>query len=274
MWAICKHFDNGVTCSEMHAGVFCVFPGERLNAQKKKKPLLSSWTRPSQGFKPSSRQKPASSAFIPLPGLICFNAVCYAGPTCHSRPPSPAHPDILFRVRLNLRPLWRSVCDVHSGNTKQVPLWSWLAVKTSSPFNCLLPRDITPHPLTLDITTPQRVFWNCGGEKTRRWCLSLFGKFLRNSFLSFTSRSHTVQCTISRVVLCQSYCIDYFGVFTLTKRALSFYVLAPQWFALFPTMPLGTLQGIGVNLLFAVKNGHCRGNKLWTVKGHTYTASI
>ncbi len=90
------------------------------------------------------------------------------------------NPDILFQGRLNLRLSWHSICDVHSGNTQQVPLWSWLAVKTSSPFNCLLPLDITLHPLTLDITTPQWVFWNCSGEKTRWWCLSLFGKFLHN----------------------------------------------------------------------------------------------
>lgn len=118
---------------------------------------------PTRGFKPTSTNKPASLAFtlLPLPGLICYNAAFYAELTCHSQPHSPTYPDILFWVRSNLRPQWHSVCDVHSG---QVPLWSWLAVKTSSPFSCLLPRDITLHPLMLDITTPQRVCWNCSSD--------------------------------------------------------------------------------------------------------------
>lgn len=95
-------------------------------------------------------------------------------------------PTLTFYFRLDwiLRPSRHSVCDVHSGNAQRVPLWSWLAVKTSSPFNCLLPRDITLHPLTLDITTPQQVFWNCNREKTRWWCMSLFAKFPRSSLLS------------------------------------------------------------------------------------------
>lgn len=72
------------------------------------------------------------------------------------------------------------------GISSKFPLWSWLAVKTSSPFNGLLPQEITLHPLTLDITTPQQVLWNCGREKTRWWCLSLFARFLQNALL----RSH------------------------------------------------------------------------------------
>lgn len=61
-----------------------------------------------------------SLAFLLLPALICYNAVFHAGLTCHSRPHSPTYPDILFRVRLNLRPSRLSVCDVHSGNIQQV----------------------------------------------------------------------------------------------------------------------------------------------------------
>lgn len=39
------------------------------------------------------------------------------------------------------------------------------------------------------------------------------------------------------------------------KTALSCYPLMSQLYALFPTMPFGTLKGVGVNLLFSVKDG-------------------
>lgn len=71
-----------------------------------------------------------------------------------------------FIFGLNLRPLWRSVCDAHSGNAEQVPLWCWLAVKNFKlPSSCLPPWDITLHPLTLDIPTWQRVSWNAAERK-------------------------------------------------------------------------------------------------------------
>lgn len=54
-----------------------------------------------------------------------------------------------------------TVCHNCSGHTKHSSLWPWLAVK--SPFNRLLPADITLHPPTLDITTPAWVSWNCSG---------------------------------------------------------------------------------------------------------------
>lgn len=53
------------------------------------------------------------------------------------------------------------VCHNCSGRAKHSSLWPWLAVK--SPFNRLLPGDIALHPLTLDITTPAWVSWNCSG---------------------------------------------------------------------------------------------------------------
>lgn len=134
----------------------------------------------------TSRHRPSTFILL-LPGLIYSNAVFDAKLTYHSWPCSPTYLDIWFQVRLNLWPLWHSVCDVHSGN--RVPLWSWLAVKTSSLFNSIFPQDITLHPLTLDIRTLQRIFRNCCGVKTRYCCRSLFAKFLRNSLECFTWRS-------------------------------------------------------------------------------------
>lgn len=91
-----------------------------------------------------------------------------------------------FIFGLNLRPLWRSVCDAHSGNAEQVPLWCWLAVKNFKlPSSCLPPWDITLHPLTLDIPTWQQVSWNCSREKTKWWwCHSLFAHFSHNSLVT------------------------------------------------------------------------------------------
>lgn len=162
---------------------------------------LCSWTQPNQGFKPTQ------TFFLePLFGCqVWFVIVLFSMQSWRSTCGLTWLPIlILFQVRLNLRPLWHSVCDVHSGNTQWVPLRSWLAVKTSSLFRCLLPQDIKLYPLTPDITTWLQVFYNCSGEKTRCWCLSLFAQFpcnlLQSSHECFTLKSHTVHLSV--VLLC------------------------------------------------------------------------
>lgn len=147
-----------------------------------------------------------------------------------------------------------ALCDVHSGNTQQVPLWSWLAVKTSSPFDCLLPQDITLHPLTLDITTPQPVFWNCSREKTR-CCLSLFAKFLRNTLLSshlnslrnppsfcLTVMHHqSVIFNESQVLFCVWVIELILLMHSLFPKNCLVFLSSPVSNLLFPTMQFGTL---------------------------------
>lgn len=103
-------------------------------------------------------------------------------------------------------------------------------------FNCLLPWDITLHPLTLDIRALQWIFRNCSGEKTRWSCLSLFAKFLRNSSSSsnmtalFEEAIHLwmLLCIISlwysghpKSCLCQNNWIhSWIGMFTFPPNCL------------------------------------------------------
>lgn len=72
-----------------------------------------------------SRHKPLTFILL-LPGLIKSNAVFDAKLTYHSWPCLPTYLDIWFQVRLNLRPLWHSVCDVHSGNREFPCDLDWL----------------------------------------------------------------------------------------------------------------------------------------------------
>lgn len=102
-------------------------------------------TTADEGFKPTSRHKPASLALIPLfpllslplllPSLICYDAAFNVALTCHLWPRLSTYLDILFMLRSNFQPQWHTDYDVHSGNSRQVLLWSWKGIFQRPPFS-------------------------------------------------------------------------------------------------------------------------------------------
>lgn len=137
----------------MHEYV-CVFPVERKSCFCH---FFVLGATSNKGFKPTSRHKPASLAFILLfllllPSLICYDAVFIVALTCHLQPHLPTYVDILFRVRSNLH----ADCDVHCG------ILDWLL--ECAHLTAAFLRNITPHLLILDITTQQQGFRNCHSD--------------------------------------------------------------------------------------------------------------